>query len=435
MILGVPIFLTIIAFVSVILIHELGHYLVGRWFGIGASVFSIGFGPKLFSYTDRNNTEWMISLIPLGGFVKFITNKDNSLSNIPLEENLNIKAVQSNTSFESAGLIARVLTVLAGPFANFLMSVLIFSCVTIITGTVSTEPIIGKVEKLPGNINSLLPGDKILAVQDKPVENFNQVYDIAVKLGKRADVNFRILRNQKVLNLSVPYIFQPIVFHVEMFSPAMKSGIKVGDIFLEADQQSVASFEDIKVIINASKGNQVLIKLWRNGEIIVTSITPELRPTETLSGNLTEEMRIGVRGGPLLSPQMTTPNLLEAGHMGIRMTFYVVKTSLIGLARMIDNTISPKNLSGPIGVAKALSHSVSEGFIPFLSLLATISAGIGLINLFPIPVLDGGHLMMFLYEGIFKAPPPESIVKSLMVIGISILLGLMVFATFNDIVR
>ena len=117
------------------------------------------------------------------------------------------------------------------------------------------------------------------------------------------------------------------------------------------------------------------------------------------------------------------------------MTIYVVRTSLVGLARMIDRTISSKHLSGPVGVAKALSYSASEGSIPFLSLLAAISAGIGLINLFPIPILDGGHLMMFLYESIFKAPPPNYVVKFLMSVGFFVLFALMVFATFNDIVR
>ena len=160
-----------------------------------------------------------------------------------------------------------------------------------------------------------------------------------------------------------------------------------------------------------------------------------MRPTETIDGNLIEEMRIGVRGGALFSPVMVKPDLSNAIQMGVRMTTYVIQTSFLGLARMIDSTISPRHLSGPLGVAQALSHTASEGFIPFLSLLAAISAGIGLINLFPIPILDGGHLMIFLYEGIFKKPPADRVIKFFMAIGLLILLGLMVFATFNDIVR
>ena len=215
----------------------------------------------------------------------------------------------------------------------------------------------------------------------------------------------------------------------------MRAGLQVGDVFLRANNVVVTSFDDLKSIINASGGNPVPIRLWRNNEIIMTTITPEMRPTETVDGNLVEEMRIGVRGGPLLSPIMRTPGIFEAGLIGGEMTWYVLKTSLLGLARMIDNTISPRHLSGPVGVAKALSHSAVEGSIPFLSLVAAISAGIGLINLFPIPVLDGGHLMMYLYEFVFRAPPPEMITKLLMIIGFIMLFALMVFATINDILR
>jgi regulator of sigma E protease len=205
--------------------------------------------------------------------------------------------------------------------------------------------------------------------------------------------------------------------------------------FLNANNQSLTSFDELKNIINASTGGAVKVKIWRNNRIFLTELTPEMRPTETLDGDIVEEMRIGVRGGALFSPQLERPGVIEALNMGFRMTGYVIKTSLVGLARMIDNTISPKHLSGPIGVAQALSHTASEGFIPFLSLLATISAGIGLINLFPIPILDGGHLMIFLYEGIFKKPPSDKIMKFLMGVGLTMLLALMVFASFNDIVR
>ena len=437
MILGVPIVLAILAFISVVFVHELGHYLIGRWCGIGATTFSIGFGPKLFSYTDRRETEWMICLIPLGGFVKFVTENENPNVSFEHSKRLNFKNQSSNNngSFESASLIRRALTVLAGPTANFLMSAIIFSFVSTMTGVMSTEPVIGDVAKLPSGGFTLLVGDRILNVEEEPVQTFSQVYEIIANLEQLSDIKLTISRDGQVLNETIPHIFQPIVFHVEMFSPAMKAGLKVGDVFLEADKRPISSFKDLKNIISVSRGNSVTVKIWRDNEIILINLVPEMRPTETIDGNLVEEMRIGVRGGLLFSPAMVRPDLSEAVEMGILMTVYVIRTSLVGLARMIDSTISPKHLSGPLGVAQALSHTASEGFMPFLSLLAAISAGIGLINLFPIPILDGGHLMMFIYEGIFKKPPAARIIKSLMAIGLAMLLALMVFATFNDIVR
>ena len=437
MILGVPLFLAIVAFISVIFVHELGHYLIGRWCGIGATSFSIGFGPKLFSYKDRRNTEWMICLVPLGGYVKFVTENDNLEVSSAHSDKLNLEDKDSNfnRSFESSSLIRRSLTVLAGPGANFLMATVIFSFVSTMTGVMSTEPVIGNVAKIPGQGFTLMVGDRILTVEEQPVQTFSQIYEIIANLERLSDVKIELVRDGKVLNETIPHLFQPIVFHVEMFSPAMKSGLKAGDVFLEADKQLIFSFEELKAVINSSNGKAVSVTIWRNGEIMSIDLIPEMRPTETSDGNLVEEMRIGVRGGTLFSSQLVRPSLVEAVQMGVRMTFYVIKTSLVGLARMIDNTISPKHLSGPVGVAKALSHSASEGVMPFLSLLAAISAGIGLINLFPIPILDGGHLVLFLYEGIFKKPPGRQVSKSLMAVGFTILFALMVFATFNDIVR
>ena len=437
MIFGVPIFLAVVAFISVVFVHELGHYFIGRCCGIGATTFSIGFGPKLVSFTDKRNTEWMLCLIPLGGFVKFVTENDKSGSSVKMGRSGNLESHNFSTSgsFESASLICRTMTVLAGPVANFFMSAIIFTFISGMTGVMTTEPIVGDVADLPGKAITLMVGDKILTVEDAPVESFRQVYDMIATLDQMSDIRLSILRDGQVLELIIPHIFQPIVFDVEMFSPAMKAGLKVGDVFLEADEQTISSFEDLKSIIGSTNGKPITLKIWRNDKIILTDLTPEMRPTETIDGNLIEQMRIGVRGGALFSPMMVKPHLLESVWTGVRMTFYVIKTSLVGLARMIDQTISPKHLSGPIGVAKALSYTATEGFMPFFSLLAAISAGIGLVNLFPIPILDGGHLILFLYEGIFKKAPADRIIKFLMAVGLTMLLALMVFATFNDILR
>ena len=167
MIFGTPIILAVLAFVSVIFIHELGHYLVGRLCGIGASTFSIGFGPKLISYTDRHNTQWMICLIPLGGFVKFQTNDENSkkeLINYDKKTYL-LTLKPKKLSFEDASLMARALTVLAGPVANFLMSAMIFALVAQAVGVMSDEPTVGEVATLPSEQVSLMAGDRILNVE------------------------------------------------------------------------------------------------------------------------------------------------------------------------------------------------------------------------------------------------------------------------------
>ena len=219
-------FLAILAFVLVIFIHELGHYMVGRLCGIGVTAFSIGFGPKLISLIDKNNTEWKLCLIPLGGFVQFQTN--NKILQPKTRDNYKLKVTQCD--FESASIVARSLTVMAGPFANFLMSVLIFAFVAMMTGTMSNKPIIGEVVQLPNNGNSLIAGDQILSIQGRQIENFSEIYEFFTEIGKNETIDFRVSRRGKTLDVEVPHLFQPVVFHVEMFSPAMKAGIETGDV-------------------------------------------------------------------------------------------------------------------------------------------------------------------------------------------------------------
>ena len=213
MILGIPLFLAITAFVFVIFVHELGHYLVGRLCGIGASVFSIGFGPKLFSYTDRNKTEWMVCLLPLGGYVKFLTKDEIRYREDQLKINISTDSLNlaKQGSFTESSLLARSLTVLAGPFANFLMAVFIFASLSQIAGTPSNDPIIGKVAKLPEAQISLAVGDRILSIEGKEVKKFSQVYDIVSNIDKLSNINFRVERNGQSFDLIIRHLFPPVV--------------------------------------------------------------------------------------------------------------------------------------------------------------------------------------------------------------------------------
>jgi len=432
---GFSILSAIFAFALVIFVHELGHYLVGRWCGIKATVFSIGFGPKIFSVVDRNDTEWRLCFFPLGGYVKFLTSENiGDEKTVSFDEKTRDNFFY-NGFFEEASTLRRSLTVLAGPASNILMAVVIFSFVSVMTGVVSNEPVIGKVADRPNVEDSLIVGDRILAIDGNSVDYFSEIFKMASNVDPTKKSRFTIKRDGEVVELLVPYIFQPIVLNVELFSPALRAGIKKGDVFIKVNDVPILSFEELRDIIFSSGGMPVSVKYWREGEIYDTVISPELRPTEMPNGDIGEVMRIGVRGGPAIYPGLETPSLFKATSNGVSMTFYVIKSSVIGLLRIIDNTISPKHLSGPVGVAQALSHTASEGILPFLSLLAAISAGIGLINLFPIPVLDGGHLVLFLYETIFGTQPSETFQRYLMSVGIAFLIVVMVFATINDILR
>ncbi len=420
-----PIVSAVFAFFLVVFVHELGHYWVGRLCGIGAKTFSIGLGPKIFSFLDKRNTEWQLCLLPIGGYVKFLEKADKN-------DNLYFL---SGSDFKSANLKRRFLTVLAGPLANFLLSIIIFALISFHSGVISNDPILGDVAELPGNKDTLLAGDKILSINGQRINSYSEILSFAANLNQNDYVEFVIERSERKMLLNAPYIFQPIVQYVEMFSPASKAGLQVGDVFIMADNERVFAFEDIKRIILNSAGNEINLSVWRSGEILSTKIQPELRPTETSDGDIIEVMRIGVRGGSTISPMKITPSIREALSIGLNATFYIIKTSIVGLIRIIDSTISPRHLSGPVGVAKALSETAKEGLLPFFSLVGAISAGLGIVNLFPIPVLDGGHILFYLYEGIMKKPPSDNIMRYLMSFGVVFLVSVMIFATFNDILR
>ncbi len=419
----VPIFYAIFAFCLVVFVHELGHYLVAKWCGIKSTDFSIGFGPELFSKIDKNGTKWKICLIPLGGYVKFVQCKKGGKINI------------KDKSFDNASVFKRTLTVAAGPISNFILAFLLFFLSAFISGVGTNDPIIGKAYDLPGVSDFFEKDDKIISINDFPVNNFSDVFEISSNNQFEGKISVLIERKNNIKEIFLPFIFQPIVLAVETLSPASKAGLKPGDVFISIGNKKINNFEDIRNIVLSSKGEELEVKIWRKNEIINLKLTPELRPTETGDGNLIELLRIGVRGGPPFEPIRKTPGILMASKISLNMTFYVIKMSIIGIVKIIDNTISPKHLNGPIGVAKALTETSYQGFAAFISLVGAISAGLGLINLFPIPVLDGGYLMIFLYEAIFKKRPPEKVLNFLMFIGLFLILSIMVFATFNDLMR
>ena len=418
-----PIFYAILAFCLVIFIHELGHYLIAKICGIKSTDFSIGFGPELFSIIDKSGTKWKICLIPLGGYVKFVQSENVS----------NDK--DKKHSFDESALLNRTLTVLAGPIFNFLLAFFLFILSSYISGIGTNQPIIGKAYNLPGTNNFFQKGDKILSINNFSVNTFSDIYEITSKNEFSEEVRIVIERSDTKKEILVPYFFQPIVLAVETLSPASKAGLLQGDVILFIEEKKINNFDEIKEIISLSNEKELNFKIWRNNQIIDLILKPEYRPTETSNGNIEEIVRIGVRGGPPFEPLRETPDPITAIKIGFNMTYYVIKMSIIGIIKIIDNTISPKHLSGPIGVGKALTETSYQGFGAFITLVAAISAGLGLINLFPIPILDGGYLLIFLYEATFKKKPPEKVLNSLMSFGLVFILFIMLFATFNDLMR
>ena len=218
-------------------------------------------------------------------------------------------------------------------------------------------------------------------------------------------------------------------------SPASRAGLRRGDLILSADGRPLASFEDLREVVLASGGRSIPLTVWREGQTIALEITPQERDTEDGAGGFERRVMIGVAGAPLYLPATETPMPWTALGYGVERMAAVIAQSLNGIRYIVTGAIGAENLQGPIGIAQISSETAAQGFLNFVALIGVISTAIGLLNLFPIPVLDGGHLVAFTIEAVRGRPPSPAVMQVAMSIGLGLILLLMVFATYNDIMR
>ena len=418
----------------VVFVHEYGHYIVARWLGIRSEVFSIGFGPVLWSKPDRRGTVWQVAAVPLGGYVKFLGDSDGSsrADDTALE---GMSAGDRAESFHGAAVWKRMLTVLAGPVFNFLLTIAVFAGVVMWQGVPTERPTIGTVGALPGIEQQLLPGDVVLEVNGTSVEDFSDIYTTALDMTPSGPMRMVVERDTERLEFEVPYAFPPVVEGVQPLSPASAAGLERGDVILRADGVALSSFEDLRQVILASGDRAIPLDIWRSGEEITLDITPTERDTEDGEGGFEKRVMIGVAGASLYMSATETPAPWTALGFGVERMISVITQSLNGMKHMIFGNLGADNLQGPLGIAQISGETAQQGFLSFIVLIGVISTAIGMLNLFPIPVLDGGHFVAFVIEAIRGRPPSPAVMNIAMSIGLGLILLLMVFATYNDIVR
>ncbi len=439
---GIPFFggflSTVLPFVIVlgivVFVHEYGHYIVARWCGIRSEVFSVGFGPVMWSRRDRRGTLWQVAALPLGGYVKFLGDSDGS-SRADAESLDRMSADERSQSFHGASVGRRMLTVLAGPFANFVLTVLIFAGVVTWQGVATERPTIGEIEAMPDADNPLKVGDVVVGVGDREVAEFADIVRAAVEMDPPGDMLFRVERDGTEVEVAAPFAFPPLVQGVVPLSPASRAGLRQGDVVLTAAGKNLVSFEDLRTTVLASEGATIPLTVWRDGAVMDLEITPLETDTEDGEGGFERRVMIGVAGASLYKPATETPAPWTALWLGVQRMFEVITQSLNGIKHIITGSISAENLQGPLGIAQISGETASQGLMNFIVLIGVISTAIGLLNLFPIPVLDGGHFMAFLFEAIRGRPLSPGAMQIAMTIGLGLILLLMVFATYNDIIR
>ena len=428
------VFWTLAAFVValsiIVAIHEYGHYIVGRWTGIDAEVFSLGFGPILFARTDKRGTRWQVAALPFGGYVKFVGDADASSVGASEAAMIHLTPEQRRRTIHAAPLWARAATVAAGPVFNFVLSLLIFAAVVMVQGRPADPLTIEAVKPLPQNAQGLEPGDRVLAVAGREGEGLG---DFADGLPAEPVLDWTVERGGEVIEVAGPHPFPPLVGAVQPRSAAMAADLRPGDVVVAAEGRPIADFSELREAVEGAQGGAVALEVWRAGETFEVALVPKRVDLPLPEGGFEQRLLIGVTGEPAIVPASEALGPLAALSFGASQVAFVIESSLTGLWSMITGAISSCNLSGPVGIAQASGAMASQGAQSFVWFIAVLSTAVGLLNLFPIPILDGGHLVFHAYEAVTGRAPSDRALRVLMGAGLTLILSLMVFALANDL--
>ena len=441
---------TFIALGMLVTIHEFGHFWVARRCGVKVERFSIGFGSALCTWHDRFGTEFVIAALPLGGYVKMLDNQD---SEVRCEDKLH--------TFSGQGVWSRIAIVSAGPLANLLLATMLF-WILYLAGEVGVEPVIGDITpKSPAQLAGFESGMKIVKVEGEDTPSWNSVSKELFKfIGKSGDINITVklpdssvttdltinvdkwLRDSvepvplRALGISPDYEFQALnLAEVAEDGAADRAGLIMGDEILMVNDKPVTGVDYFVNVVASNPQREINLKILRGDLTKLITVVPDVID------------RDGVRVGQIgvhLAPRGKYPDEYVFRHVhtpwsALWRSFEETSNYSIfilnSLGKLLIGELSTKNLSGPITIAKVAGESGRAGIDNFVRFVAILSIMLGVMNLLPIPVLDGGHLMYFLIEVVKGSPVSESVQLASYKIGLAILVTLMLWATFNDLSR
>jgi regulator of sigma E protease len=429
-----------------IAIHEFGHFIVGRMCNIHIYRFSIGMGPVIYKKLDKHGTEFALSALPLGGYVAFHTEK-------AIEQELDLlqplTPEQNASTFESRPKWQRALVMLAGPVANFLLAIGILS---IIFASSVERQFIPEVTTISSSYfqenSSLKGGDVLIAINNKRVSSLQDIrLELLSLSGKTGTIDFVFLSglNRSEYTVSLPvtdYLsnqdeqnepenfmgfnlsmkLQPTIGAIAKDSLARVNGLKVNDRILEVNSQLINSFEDVQIFLRDYQGTDINLKVERESKTVFLNIPLGVRKNP----DGLEEKYIGVMPGLKRS-------IFESFYKGAYETYNLSLKTLMFVGKMITRDLGTQNLSGPIGIVKMAGDTANAGLLPFLYLMALLSISLGVLNLLPIPVLDGGQLVMLGVEAVRGSPMSEKMENLFFMFGWVAVGSLMIFAIYNDI--
>ena len=417
-------FFFILALSVVVAVHEYGHYIVGRWCGIHAEVFSVGFGSVLISRVDRYGTRWQIAALPFGGYVKFKADSNATSAQDGMVLN-SLNQTELRSTMHGAPIWARAATAAAGPAFNFILSIVLFCTLFMWQGQFLDSLKINKMFNIPGEFTLEL-GDEITAVNGLDVHNFGEF--LLAGQDVKNFVTYTVKRKGKLVQAQGPVPFPALVYQVQPRSAAIEAGILSGDVITHIDGQPIFGFADLQSLVAAADKDEMQFSIWRFGAKFDVVLRSKLVAIPGPNGSFESRRLVGITGGTFFEPGTEPQSFIVAIKAAIERTWFIIKISLTGLKQMVVGSISACNLSGPVAIAETAGQMASQGALPFLALIAGLSTAVGLMNLFPIPILDGGHLVFCAYEAVTGRKPSDSVLQFLMTFGLIIVLSLTVFA-------
>lgn len=445
---------TIFAFLLVlgplVLIHELGHYLVGRLFGVKADAFSIGFGKELAGWTDKRGTRWKLSMLPLGGYVQFAG--DMNPASAPASGDDGLSASERAHTFHVKPLWQRALIVLAGPLTNLLVCVVILAGFAWANGELVAEPEVAAfTQQSPAKAAGMRAGDRIVSIDGDKVDSVTDIpghvvyfpdktvevtvardgrtLSMPVKLG-RHEMSDEFGNKAAIGDLGVDFAL-PIVSGFVGDSAAKAGGMEVGDRIVAVGDTAIGSFTEIPPIVEKAPGRTLEITVMREGEARVLPVT--IGTTERLdpSGKAQKVGWLGVKAG---FGRVEPVGPLRAVGLGFTRSFEIMGTMVTGIKQIVVGERSVKEMGGPIKIAQYSGQQFSLGWEQFVGFVALISINLAFINLLPIPGLDGGHLAFYAAEWVRRRPLDVRSQEWAIRTGVALVLALMLFVTVNDLV-
>lgn len=434
------IFIAIIILGILIFIHELGHFLVAKLCGVYVEKFSLGFGPRLIG-KKIGETDYCLSAFPLGGYVKMYGEQPDEK---PDES-------KKGRSFSEKSAPKRAAIIFAGPIANILLAIVIFWGLFMV-GFPTYSPVIGQVEKdSPAAIAGLTSGDKILSVDGKPIKTWNDFQaiveaspnkklEISVDGGKtfsvtpkNVEVNDIFNEKQLIGDIGTTLYVPPVIGTLQAGMPATDAGIMQGDRILSLNGEKISDWGQAAAYIRSRPDEAIKITIQRGNALLDFNVTPKISEVKNEKG---EKIKVGLMGiSPSEGDVVVKYGIIESMMLGFEKSYDFTKLIIVGFGKLIQQKVPADSLGGPIMIVQMAAESAQSGFATLLIFMAAISMNLAIFNLLPIPVLDGGHLLIIGIESITRRKLSEKIVGGFQMAGFALLIGLMVFAFYNDIMR